>query len=226
VDTMKKLDDWNFSDKMKNSTLQLINRQKSALNVSIKSLDKISKTAEMYDDRNCMVQTTLHNCTCEDFNYIGGYARKKFQPCMHIYRLAMELGLMNIEHIGHRTKMKMMTTEEKKQMEDNKLRSLEMDLSQWGGWNEKIHKNWQQKERQNRAYAMWKDKNIRIFNASAALIHEYRVTLKDCDCPDFRNRHLPCKHIYCLAALVNLKLPVSYEQFSAELASFKSSNQT
>jgi hypothetical protein len=203
---MGKLNNWNFGDKEFNSGLQLINRQKSALNLELKSLDKEARKAIFTD----FSETSLEQCTCDDFNFVGGYARKKFQPCMHIYRLAIELGLMEIEHIGYNTKMKMMTPEERKEIENVRLRSLDTDSKQWGHWNEKVHKNWQQKERQMRAYEIWKDKNISILNLNSAIIHGYQVSLSDCTCPDFKDRMLPCKHIYCLAALGGIELPEKY----------------
>jgi hypothetical protein len=48
------------------------------------------------------------------------------------------------------------------------------------------------------------------------MIHDYRVTLEECNCPDFQERKLPCKHIYCLAAITSISMPITYEIYSAQ----------
>lgn len=60
--------------------------------------------------------------------------------------------------------------------------------------------------------------DINIHNKSG-LIHEYDTTLSTCTCPDFRERKLPCKHIYCLALLLGERLEISqseYENYKEE----------
>ena len=119
---MGKLTDWNFSDTEANSKLQLVNRQKSALNLTIAELDKEDRTAVFNDPRyRGGLKTSLHECECADFNLIGGYPRKTFTPCMHIYRLAMELGLMRSKYVDRKTQM---TTEGRNEVENERLQKI------------------------------------------------------------------------------------------------------
>jgi hypothetical protein len=215
---MNKLNSWDFSNIDINSSLQLINRQKSALDVKIVSFDKIEKVAVFSDANKGIVKTNLQSCECDDFNLTGGYPRKKFQPCKHIYRLAIELGLINVKHISNKTRLAAMTPEERRREEVEKLLSLPVDDTQWGSWNEKIHRHWSQKERQFRAYEIKDDKNNNIDKEKACgeiggELNDYHTNLTSCTCPDFEKRKLPCKHIYCLAILLGIRLLVSRDDF-------------
>jgi hypothetical protein len=44
-------------------------------------------------------------------------------------------------------------------------------------------------------------------------IHGYGVTLEACECMDFVDRRLPCKHIYAAALASNIALPFSYSEY-------------
>lgn len=210
---MGKIENWNFADEKLNSSQPLINRQKSALNIKIISINQIDKRAVLCDIDNGTVNTTLEICECNDFNFVGGYPRKKFQPCMHIYKLAIELGLMEISHIGYKTKMRMMTTEERKEFDNNEMRLLDSDPLQWGSWNEKIHKNSQQRDRQIRAHEINDGKQIVNKDKQTGEINCYQTALNFCTCFDFEARKLPCKHIYCLAILLGIGIKVTEEDF-------------
>lgn len=93
---MGKLANWDFGDEKINSDTQQVNRQKSALNIEVIEIDKEGNTGVFSDKKNGIVTATLSECECKDFNFIGNSPRKSFFPCMHIYRLAMELSLMEV----------------------------------------------------------------------------------------------------------------------------------
>jgi hypothetical protein len=96
---MGKLANWDFGDEKINSGTQQVNRQKSALNIEVIEIDKEGNTGVFSDKKNGIVTATLSECECKDFNFIGNSPRKSFFPCMHIYRLAMELSLMEEKQI-------------------------------------------------------------------------------------------------------------------------------
>ncbi len=139
------------------------------------------------------------SCECDDFNLSGGHPRKKFKPCMHMYRLAAELGLMKIKQISKKTLLANMTPEERKAFELKELQSQAKDPSQWGEWSVKLHKDWRQKERQYRAYEIMSDDHTINSSNRTGVINCYQTSLYECTCTDFEERKLPCKHIYCLA---------------------------
>src|ERR1700722_9827126 len=90
---------WDFSNTEENSTTSQINRQKSARNLTVQSLDKANRRATFYDAKlKLLITTELTACNCRDFNYVGKSPRSQFKPCMHIYRLAMETGLIDVRH--------------------------------------------------------------------------------------------------------------------------------
>ncbi|WP_432646635.1 SWIM zinc finger family protein [Mitsuokella sp.] len=65
-------------------------------------------------------------------------------------------------------------------------------------------------------------------DTQTGIIHGYHTTLRDCSCMDFRQRGLPCKHMYRLAMelgiipkLMRPKLfPIPYDDFKAYKAVF------
>lgn len=218
---MAKLEYWDFSDKAINSKLQQINRQKSALNLKIIDLDRANKRASFHGDFG-PVTATLADCTCEDFNYIGGYPRKKFFPCMHIYRLALELGIMTEIYVGEKTRRARMTDDERKADDLLKLQNIAREHHEWGAWSPKLHKAWQQTQRQGSAYEIATDEDQLIdVKAKTGTINGYQVSLSECTCADFKARRLPCKHIYCLALLLKIQLLFTHEDFLRQKQSFR-----
>jgi hypothetical protein len=94
------LNHWNFGDDAANATLAQINRQKSALNLFVVALDRHSRSGIFADPKRREDHTaTLKQCDCHDFNFAGRSPRQRFAPCMHIYRLAMELGLLEPKYL-------------------------------------------------------------------------------------------------------------------------------
>lgn len=78
-------------------------------------------------------------------------------------------------------------------------------LSDWPEWDVNIHSDEAQIQRQGRAFTYPFDFKIeseekRAVFSSTSDLPFYRTTLESCDCYDFQERHLPCKHMYRLAA--------------------------
>ena len=218
---MSKLVNWDFADQSLNSTTPQINRQKSAQNIEVIFLDPERKSGIFSDKRNPQVNTTLDNCDCKDFNFAGNSPRKKFAPCMHIYRLAMELNLFSNHNFDQKTRNAMLPPDERKENELKRIQSIESDLTQWGGWGSSIHNASQQTDRQHRSYGIFEGKDYEIIDNEHAIISGYRTTLASCSCADFEERRLPCKHIYCFALLRKILLHISYEQYAQEKERFE-----
>lgn len=77
-------------------------------------------------------------------------------------------------------------------------------MEEWDEWPEELHAQPEQTARIRRAL----EENIRImaYDPRYALAkvrsgsgHDYLTGPRCCNCPDFRKRHLPCKHMYKLA---------------------------
>ena len=77
---------------------RLISAQKADL-TPIKVEDKENKTYGFFQGRNGSYETSLDFCPCGDF-------RKRKLPCKHIYRLAMELHLIEGNPISDTSKIK------------------------------------------------------------------------------------------------------------------------
>ncbi|GHV35241.1 hypothetical protein FACS18949_12800 [Clostridia bacterium] len=119
-------------------------------------------------------KTTLNSCNCYDF-------QERKLPCKHIYRLAVELGLIEIIK---------RPTFDKETLESIK-ESADIDAHP------------EQVKRQKSAMGSkcaptdinFVDKTA-IFTGSGKI--PYTTTTESCTCRDFFVRKLPCKHIYRL----------------------------
>src|SRR5215470_12595976 len=86
---------WNFLDEAANSRIPQINRQKSARNLEILQFDPSEPCAVFFDPKRGNTHVaTLTQCDCNDFTRL-----KVPKPCMHIYRLAIELGLIEAKYL-------------------------------------------------------------------------------------------------------------------------------
>jgi len=206
---------WDFEDPLINSTTPQINRQKSARNLTIITIDMQNATGAFWDvKKGTGNNATLARCDCKDFNFSGNAPRKTFKPCMHIYRLAMELGLLEAKYEDHRAKEAIIV--QQKQAETERLQALKPDLGFWGGWDRLVHEAGIQKNRQYRGYFIMHDEADEVKKVGNGwLIHEYYVTLEACECLDFITRLLPCKHIYAVALMCGITLPLTQEEFVA-----------
>lgn len=212
------LNDWDFADEALNGVEGLINRQKSAGNLVLLSLDQLNRTAVFLDrEKKLQNSTSLASCDCRDFRFVGRSPRKAFQPCKHIYRLAMELGLLSPHYLDHdaREALRARGLGELKRCEDDRLQSLGRDPAAWGGWREAVHASGLQQNRQYRAYFMVDDEPDSLVQAGSVWrVREYTVSLSECECADFRDRRLPCKHIYAVALQSGIALALSRQSYN------------
>jgi len=209
------LTNWNFQDGTANSTTQQINRQKSARNLEILQFDPSEPRAVFFDPKRNNRQTaTLTHCDCNDFNLAGSSPRKTFKPCMHIYRLAIELGLIEAKYLDHRARFALAGTLSRE--ETQRLQRLAPDPRQWGNWALEIHASGVQRNRQYRAHLIYHDEDEAVHETTGGWrIHDYSVTLDHCECPDFLDRKLPCKHIYAAALASRISLAFTDADYEA-----------
>jgi SWIM zinc finger len=206
---------WDFRDEAINSTTQQINRQKSARNLKVQSIDPSGPDAVLFDPGRREIHTaTLTQCDCRDFNFAGTSPRKTFKPCMHIYRLAIELGLVQTIYLDARAREAWAGP--LAEMETQRLQQLPRDPSQWGAWAIEIHDSGIQHNRQYRAYSIGRDEADSVQRGPGGwTIHGYAAKLDRCSCMDFLARQLPCKHIYAAALSAGISLPLDYDSFEA-----------
>ncbi|MDD3040526.1 SWIM zinc finger family protein [Bacteroides sp.] len=143
-------------------------------------VDKHTKTARFSSTSILpFYETTLTSCTCEDFQ-----SRKL--PCKHIYRLAVELGYIEI--------IKRPTFDKEKL--DTLKNSADIDADPD-----------QIKRQKSSMTSKCKPTEINYADESALFSGSgkspYVTTLNSCTCRDFVVRKLPCKHIYRLRYELN-----------------------
>lgn len=81
-----------------------------------------------------------------------------------------------------------------------------IDCAEWNEFNKKTHQI-EERERAKRAEdckIISLDKNEKRAKMQGSSGEEYDVTLSSCACPDFAKRNRPCKHMYRLAAELDL----------------------
>src|ERR1700756_819753 len=145
---------WNFQDEAVNSTTQQINRQKSARNLEILQFDRSEPRAVFFDPQRKERHTaTLTQCDCIDFNFAGASPRKTFKPCMHVYRLAIELGLIEAKYLDRRARYASAGALWRE--ETQRLQRLAPAPKQGGGWLWEIPPSGIQHPRQYRAYFIY-----------------------------------------------------------------------
>lgn len=213
------LQHWDFADEEANRSGGLINRQKSAGNLIVLALDERSRTGVFLDrERKIQCAASLLGCDCSDFSFVGKSPRKTFQPCKHIYRLAMELGLLEPRYLDHKAREALRAggVGERKSIEDDRLVSLGRDATQWGSWPAAVHRSGLQLNRQYRAYFIVEDEADLVGQVGTGWrVREYVVRLDTCECSDFRDRRLPCKHIYVVALQEGCALPLARAEYVA-----------
>lgn len=213
------LEKWDFADEAANGTEGLINRQKSAGNLVVLALNGEARTGVFLDrEKKLQSRASLATCDCRDFGFVGKSPRKTFQPCKHIYRLAMELGLLEPRYLDHEEREAQRTRglAERKRIEDDRLLSLAPDPKEWGGWPAAIHRSGLQINRQYRAYFIVEDEADFVHREGRGWrVREYVVSPEACECGDFRDRRLPCKHIYAVSLKEGRALPLSRAEYVA-----------
>jgi hypothetical protein len=95
-----------------------------------------------------------------------------------------------------------------------RLQQLPPDPTKWGDWTSDIHASGIQRNRQYRGYSIHYVERSVAETDDGWLIHEYSLTLERCQCADFCERRLPCKHIYAAALGSDINLPFAYTEFA------------
>jgi hypothetical protein len=150
---------------------------------------------------------TLSESDCYDFSRL-----KLHKPCMHIYRLAIELGLIEAKYLDRDARHSLAVALSRE--ETIRLQRFAPDPKGWGSWAPEIHSSGVQRNRQYRAYLIHEDEPDSVSNTTEGwFIHDYRVTLGSCACMDFLDRNLPCKHIYAAALNSKITLPFTYAEY-------------
>lgn len=119
-------------------------------------------------------ETSLSSCTCFDF-------QERRKPCKHIYRLAVELGIIDIIKRPNFDKEKVESIKNSSDI-DNEPDQLKRQKSAMASKCKPIEINYQDK--------------TAIFSGSGKT--PYTTTTDTCTCRDYLVRKLPCKHIYRL----------------------------
>lgn len=211
------LETWDFQDPVANGAEALVNRQKSALNLVSLEVDEDQRTGIFFDrEKKTRIKATLASCECRDFLFVGQTRRRRLQPCKHIYRLAIELGLLEPKHLDHKARQRLHQhrLDDLQMVEDHRLACLGRDPGQWGQWPAAAHQSGLQRNRQYRAYFIQDDEPERIHRLRAGWrIRGHVATLEECDCSDFCARRLPCKHIYTVALASGLSLPLGRSEY-------------
>lgn len=152
-----------------------INRQGRAMHYPFTfKIHKDKKTARFSSTTSLpYYDTSLSSCTCFDF-------QERNLPCKHVYRLAVELGIIEIidRHKSY------------KKEELNKIRNS----SDVDSHPEQI-KRQEKSMKCNPIEINYQDETA-IFAGSGK--NPYTTTTQSCTCRDYILRKLPCKHIYRL----------------------------
>ncbi len=118
--------------------------------------------------------TSLSACDCYDF-------QERKMPCKHIYRLAVELGIIEIFKRPSFNK------------EDIEIIKNSSDIDTHPAQVKRYERGMEFKKRQ---FAIDFENKTASFLGSGSTL--YKVTIDSCTCRDFLTRDLPCKHIYRL----------------------------
>lgn len=126
-------------------------------------------------------ETTLSSCTCYDF-------QERKLPCKHIYRLAHELGVIEIVKRG--------PGGYNKEVLDSIRGREDVDSDP-----EQMKRQDRAKEKKCAPLSVDYDNRSAFFKGSGK--EPYLTTENSCTCRDFTVRRLPCKHIYRLRTELN-----------------------
>ena len=176
------IQEWPEWDNSIHSDAAQIERQGKAMTYPFTfQVDKEAKTARFSSTSfHPYYDTSLSRCNCEDF-------KKRNLPCKHIYRLAVELGIIEIfkRKPGGYTKNvhreKLSEVLESGDIDSHPDQVKRMEKAK-GGKMAPLSIDYEGKQA--------------IFAGSGKV--PYETTLDSCTCRDYVVRRLPCKHIYRL----------------------------
>lgn len=155
-----------------------IDRQGRAMNYPFSfEIDSETKTARFSSTSDLpYYDTTLASCTCHDFE-------DRHLPCKHIYRLAAELGIIEIFR-------------RKPGGQDKDLLESVKNSSNIDEHPEQLKRIEKARETKCAPLSIDFDNRMATFGGSGKV--PYETTVDTCTCRDYFVRRLPCKHIYRL----------------------------
>lgn len=167
--------DWQYS--IHTDEAQIARQGRAMTYPFVFEIDEKNKTARFSSTTDLpYYDTSLTSCTCYDF------AERKL-PCKHIYRLAVELGIIEIIR---RTP---------KNHDKNVLAEIYAS-DNIDDHPEQIKRIKSAKLTKTAPISIDKANKTGVFSGSGK--KPYETTLQSCTCRDFFVRRLPCKHIYRL----------------------------
>lgn len=191
------LKDWNFWDNSVHCEQPQIERQARCLYYPFTfEINKENGTGIFSSTTDIpFYNTTLSNCDCYDF-------QERKQPCKHIYRLAVELGVIEI--------FKRPTFD--KEILENIKNSSDIDNEP-----DQLKRQKSALSSKCRPVSIDKEHCVAVFKSSGKGFYE--ATLEKCTCRDYFVRRLPCKHIYRLRMELSNSSPTDLS--SEENATFE-----
>lgn len=176
------LADWPEWDVSIHADEAQISRQGKAMTYPFSfKIDPETKTARFSSTSDLpYYDTSLSHCDCHDFGNRG-------LPCKHIYRLAVELGLIEIfnRKSGGYTKA----------IHQEKLAIIKAS-DDIDSHPDQIKRMEKAKEAKMAPLSIDRENQTALFAGSGK--KPYETTLNSCTCRDYFVRRLPCKHIYRL----------------------------
>ena len=175
---LKSWTDWDYSVHTDESQ---INRQGRAITYPFTfKINRKTKTARFSSTSELpYYETTLSTCTCYDF-------QKRNLPCKHIYRLAVELDVIEIvkRNTFDKEKLDAIKSSSDIDNEPDQLKRQKSAMSSKCTPSEIDYEN-----------------RTALFKGSGK--SPYNTTTTTCTCRDYFVRRLPCKHIYRLRYELN-----------------------
>lgn len=168
--------DWSYWDVTIHADYAQIQRQGRALTYPFSfEIDHDRETGTFSSTSDLpFYSTTLSSCDCYDFQ-----SRKL--PCKHIYRLAAELGVIEIINRPTYDKETVQAIKESASVDDQP---------------DQIKRIEKAKEAKCKPLSIDYEAKTAIFSGSGK--KPYETTVDSCTCRDYFVRRLPCKHIYRL----------------------------
>lgn len=180
---LKEWSDWEVS--VHNDDAQISRQGRAMTYPFMFDIDTAAKTARFSSSSDLpYYDTSLSQCNCYDF-------QGRQLPCKHIYRLAVELGVIEII----RRKSGSGSAASKRLLAEVKA-SEDVDAHP-----EQVKRMERAKSAKMAPVSIDYIEQTAIFSGSGK--KPYETTVDTCTCRDFFTRRLPCKHIYRLRMELN-----------------------
>lgn len=170
------LKEWSYWDISVHTDQAQIDRQGRSMTYPFSFRINRSKQTGIFSSTSDLpyYSTTLSACTCYDF-------QSRRLPCKHIYRLAVELGVIEIIKRPSFDKAAVQAIRDSKSIDEQPDQKKRIEKA---------------KESKCQPSSIDYDAKTAVFVGSGKT--PYETTVDSCTCRDFFVRRLPCKHIYRL----------------------------